>query len=509
MFLTLAALAAAAAIAVPTLYVLAHAAQGGADTWARLAGARLARLMWNTGALAVAVTAASAAVGTLLAFLVARTDLPGRRAFRWLLAMPLAFPPYVGALTYVIVFGPAGWVRRVAGAAPFPVYESLFSASLVLTLFCYPYVYLIAMSSLHRMSRSYEETALSCGLGYRRVMLKVVLPMLRPAIGAGALLVALYVVSDFGAVAMLRYDTFVRAIYYQIEGRFDRSGAAALSAVLIGVTVVLLEAERHGRKGRAYASGRGERRGGALVRLKGWRFPAAAFAGAVLGLSVALPLAVLGYWGWLGAGRGALSGRFWEYALNSMAVAGMAALLCMAFSIPVVYINSRYPSALSRLVSEVSFAGYALPGVIVALGTVFFFHRFVPWLYPTLAMVAFAHFARFLPQSLGAGEAALSHVPPSMDEAARSLGESPLRAMARVTFPLMAPGVLAGGALAFVSSLKELPATLLLRPAGFDTLSVRVWIEASEGFYDMAAPAALLIIAVAALPMRFLLDRYD
>lgn len=499
---------AATIMGIPIVYILIYAARGGDERWLRLLNTRLPALIWNTGILTVTVTAASSILGALLAFLVTRTDLPARRWFRWMLAAPLAIPPYVGALCFIIIFGPSGWFKELIGATPFSVYDSLFSATLVLTAFCYPYVYLIVMSSLQRMSHSYEETALSCGLSYPKVMLKVVFPMLRPAIGAGALLAALYVLSDFGAVAMLRYETFVRAIYYQIEGRFDRSGAAILSAILIVITVALLRLERRGRSKRIYSSTAAERCNRDAIPLGRWKLPATLLVSLVFAFSVLLPVSVLVYWSWQGFGAGALSARFLGYILNSLLTAGVVALCCMLFTLPIVYLKSRYPSVLSRFASEIAFAGYALPGVIIALGVIFFFHRFLPFLYPTLAMVAFAHFMRFLPQGLGAGEASMARISPAVDEAARSLGDTPFQAIYRVILPLMMPGTLAGGALIFVSSLKELPATLLLRPPGFDTLSVRVWIEASEGFYHMAAPAALLIIIFAALPMKLMLDRY-
>ncbi len=496
-------------MAVPLAYVLIQAGAGGRETWTRLLGARLPALAWNTGLLMLTVTIAVVLLGTTLAFLVMRTDMPGRRPLRWLLALPLALPAYVGALSYVIVFGPRGWVQAWSGSTPLSVHGSLFSTALLLTLFCYPYVYLLVMSSLQRMSHSYEETARSCGLSRFQILFRVYFPMLRPAIGAGALLSALYVLSDFGAVAMLRYDTFVSAIYYQIEGRFDRAGAAALSTVLVAATLAILWLEQRSRKGLRYSAPAAERRAHDTIRLGRWRAPAAGLAFATLALGVLLPLAVLIFWTGAGVRDGALSARFWGYALNSLAVAGMVALACMAVTAPIVYVHARYPSFWIRLFGGMCFGGYALPGVVVALGVVSVFHRYLPGLYMTLAMVAFAHFMRFLPQSLGAGSAALARIAPSMDEAARSLGDPPARAMRRVIFPLMLPGVLTGGALVFVHSLKELPATLLLRPPGFDTLSVRVWIEASEGFYAMAAPAALLIVVAAALPVKWMLEGFQ
>ncbi len=362
--LLLAAASVSAFMAVPVIYIFIRALSGDASTWRQVLGGRLPSLMWSTGWLAVIVTSASSVTGAVLAFLVVRTDLPGRRFFRWLLALPLVFPPYVGALTYIIIFGPRGWLRGLIGWTPLPVYESLFSTSLVLTLFCYPYVYLIVMASLRSLSASYEETALACGLSYPKVLYRVVLPMMRPAVGAGALLVALYVFSDFGAVAMLRYNTFVSSIYYQIQGRFDRTGAAILSSVLILIALALLWLEGRSRKGRSFSRTETGRRVGGDIALGRLRLPALCFASAVFSLSVLAPVAVLTYWSVLGIGAGALGGRFWGYTINSVILAAAVSLFCIFSALPVVYLKSRFPSLLSRLISGVSFAGIALPGVI-------------------------------------------------------------------------------------------------------------------------------------------------
>jgi iron(III) transport system permease protein len=174
----------------------------------------------------------------------------------------------------------------------------------------------------------------------------------------------------------------------------------------------------------------------------------------------------------------------------------------------VIYLKSRYPSAAAAIIDRLSYSGYALPGVIVALGLIFIFNQYIPSLYNTFYLVAAAYVVRFLPQAMQSGEASLSLISPRIDEAARSLGHSPWKVVFTVIIPLLLPGILAGGALVFVSAIKELPATLLLRPPGFDTLAVRVWVESSEAIYHMAAPASLLIIVISLLPLRWMLSKY-
>ncbi len=200
--------------------------------------------------------------------------------------------------------------------------------------------------------------------------------------------------------------------------------------------------------------------------------------------------------------------RFWGYAWNSFSSAAMAALLVMFLALPLAYLKSRYPSGITAALLRVAYGGYALPGVIVALGIMIFYDRFLPVFYGSLSMLVLAYAVRFLPQSMQSQDAALELVSPRLDEAARSMGQNSFGVMLRVILPSIFPGMLAGGALAFVSALKELPAALLLRPAGFDTLAVRIWMEAAEGFYTYAAPAGLLLIGVSLLPLRLILNKY-
>ncbi|MBE0416392.1 MAG: iron ABC transporter permease [Coriobacteriia bacterium] len=493
-------------MAMPVAYVVWRSAFAGVDRWARLLDTRVPGLLWSTVSLAVGVTAIAVALGVALAWLVHRTDLPGQRIWRWTLALPLAIPPYVGAIAYIVVLGPRGWVRDWLGAPPPVSIYSFAGALFVLAVFTYPYVFLVTGAALSRMGRAHEEAARSLGLGPLGVLRRITLPMLRSAIGAGAVLVILYVLSDFGAVATLRYTTFTSAIYYQMGG-FDTLSATVLSVVLIALTLLVLGAETFGRR-RARFHPSGAPRPADLVELGGWRWTALGFVVAVLTISVLLPVGVLVYWSVIGVAEGALDARFWGYALNTAQVAGGAALVSMVAALPVVYLRSRHASLASAALERLAYAGYALPGVIVALGLIFFGIRYLPWLYNTAGMISLAYVVRFLPQAMQSTGSSLALVSPRIDEAARVSGLSPLAVIARVITPLVRPGLLAGGALVFVSSIKELPATLLLRPAGFDTLAVRVWVEASESVYYLAAPAALVIVAFSVLPLKWLLDRY-
>lgn len=503
-------------MSIPILYVMWRSLFAGADRWMRLLDERIPQLLWNTLSLTVAVTVCTVIIGVSLAWIVVRTDITGKKMWQWLLALPLLIPPYVGAVTYIIVFGRSGWARDfwrdspwlVETFGPYPInIFSFWGVFFVLTMFTYPYVYLIASASLRKMNQNFEEAARSLGMNAWNIFWKVNLPFLRPAIGAGAILVSLYVLSDFGAIAMLRYVTFTAAIYFQ-RASFDTASASVLSLVLILLTVIILWMEARTRRRNKYYQTTNTYRKPSILKLGKWKPLAFIYLTIIFVFSVALPISVLVYWSKIGIQMGALDDRFFGFALNSLKVSGFAAGLCMLFAMPIIYLKARYPSVISTIIDRLCYAGYALPGVIVALGFIFIFNKHIPFLYGTFYMIALAFVVRFLPQAMQAGEASLSLISPRIDEAARSLGYPPWKVMFKVILPNMLPGVLAGGALVFVSSIKELPATLMLRPPGFDTLAVRIYFEASESIYHLAAPAALLLILVSIIPLRYMLSKY-
>lgn len=503
-------------MSVPIIYVIWRSISAGADSWMRLLGDRIPHLLWNTLSLTFAVTLFAVIIGVSLAWIVVRTDLPGRKMWHWLMAIPLVVPPYVGAVTYIIIFGPSGWLRdlwrdstglvNILGDYPLNIY-SFWGVFFVLTMFTYPYVFLIACASLRKMNRNFEEVARSQGMTTAQIFWKINLPFLRPAIGAGAILISLYVLSDFGAIAMLRYVTFTAAIYYQRAG-FDIPAASVLSLVLIVLTVIILWIESRTRRKNKFYQTSNTYREPEILKLGKWKPFAMLYVIIIFCFAVVMPIAVLIYWTVIGAGLGTIDERFFGFAWNSIMVSGMAAFLCMLLATPIIYLKSRHPSFISSTIDKLSYSGYALPGVIVALGLVFIFNNHIPALYNTFYMIAIAFVVRFLPQAMQAGEASLSLVSPRVDEAARSLGYPAWKVMLKVTLPSIMPGVLAGGALVFVSSIKELPATLMLRPPGFDTLAIRVYYEASEAVYHQAAPGALLIVLVSIIPLHYMLRKY-
>jgi iron(III) transport system permease protein len=508
-------------VAVPFVYIFLRAAGAETSDWLRLLQTRIWRLLGSTLLLTLAVTLGALIVGVTMAWLTERTDLPGRKVFRWMFALPLAIPAYLGAIIHLALLRPRGGIipQFLAGLFGQPVWTpsptGFGGAAFILILFTFPYVYLLSGAAFRSLHASLEEAART--LGYRpwQALLHVTLPALRPGLLAGALLVALDILAEYGTVALLRYETFSSAIFVQLAGRYDRSAASVLSGVLVALAIVILWGELRMQRQARFTQLESSWRPAPPSPLGKWRSPAFLLASAVVTLSLLVPVGVLLVWSIQAVldphmlqtvFRTGAQG-FSSFAWNSIWTAALAAITAVGLSLPVAVFAVRHPSRISRAIARFCQVGYAIPGVVIALSLVLLVNRALPFLYATPLVIVMAYVLRFMPQAVRASESALSQVSPSLEEAARISNRTALQTFVSVTLPLILPGLLAGGALVFLTSLKELPATLLLRPAGFDTLAVRVWIWATDGFYIQAAPAALFLVLASALPLSFLLRR--
>ena len=491
--------------ALPALYlVVAVLDDAGAALDAVLTDRTLGLITRSLG-LAAAVTATAIAIAVPLAWLTVRSDLPGRRIWATLLTLPLVIPSYIGAYLFVSALGPRGALADLLGVERLPSIYGFTGAFLVLTLFTYPLVLIPLRGALQRMDPALEEAARVMGRGQRDVFRSVVLPQLAPAIGAGGVLVALYVLSDFGAVSIMRFNSFTHDIYVAYQSGFGRTEAAALGMVLVLVMLVLFAVYARVRSARVlHRASPGTPRPAAPVRLGRWRWPALGFCAAVAGIALVLPVGVLAYWATKQVSSGLELGALASNGWHSLLAAAAAALAASLAAIVVALLAVRYPSLVTRLVERVGYAGYALPGIVVALALVFFTTRVALPLYQTLAVLVFALAIHYLPLAVSPVGASLLQVPPRLEEAARGLGRSPLAVLRTITTPLVASGVLGGAALVFLHALKELPATLLLAPIGFDTLATDVWRQTSFGFFEASAIPALLLLLIAAPPLYLL-----
>jgi iron(III) transport system permease protein len=512
--LVLAGIAVALPMALPLAYLAVVLAGDTSLAWDTIWRDQTLRLLLRSSALAVAVTLAATALALPLSWIVTRTDLPGRRIWTVLITLPLVIPSYIGAYLMVSALGPKGLLQDLL-AEPFgierlPSIYGFFGAWLVLTAFTYPLVLLTVRAALTRLDPQLEEAARGMGRSWWSTYRTVVLPQLMPAVGAGGLLVALYVLSDFGAVSILRFDSFTRAIYASYRASFDRVGAASLSALLVVLMFAVLWIEGRTRRRFAYhRTSPGAARRPQPVRLGRWRWPALAFCGAVTLVALVLPLAVLVYWSLQSVAGDHDWSEVASAAVDSVTAAGLAAGLAAVCAIPVAMLAARYPSRLAALIERISFTGYALPHIVVALALVFFGTRVALPLYQTLAMLVFAFVVVMLPLAVGATRASLLQVSPRLEEAARSVGRRPFAVLRTITAPLAAGGVAAGAALVFLTAVKELPATLVLAPIGFETLSTEIWTATSVGFYERGAIPSLVLLLISAPPLYLLTTRHQ
>jgi iron(III) transport system permease protein len=502
----------AAGMLVPLIYLILRASEVRSGIWDLVFRARTFEILKNTTILAFSVSTASIVIAVPLAWLIARTDVLGRRFWAITAPLPLVIPSYVGALTIIAALGPRGLLQQSLsgpfGVERLPEIYGFTGAWLTLTLFTYPYVFLSVRAALRGLDPSLDEAARCLGHGAWRSFFLTTVPQLRPAIAAGAMLTALYTVSDFGVVTLLRYDAFTRAIYVQYRSSFDRSFAAALALVLVAFAVVLLAIESRIR-GRAayYRLGSGAARKTRPISLGRWRYPAAAFAGVVFMLSLGLPIGVLLYWLAKGASRNEAAQNLGTSAWHSVSVSSLAAIACIFAALPIAILAARYPGRLGRYSERMSYVGYALPGIVIALSFVFMGARYLPSLYQTLPLLIIAYVVRFLPQAIGATRTSLLQISPRLEEAARNLGRSPMGAVAGVTAPLARPGIAVGAALVFLTVMKELPITLLLSPTGYRTLGTSIWTATGSGAYGQAAGPALLLIGLSLVPTLLLVVR--
>jgi iron(III) transport system permease protein len=480
---------------IPLVYLAIRTTGAG---WTRISRALgtpgLVELTVRTIALTAVVTAGCLVVGVGTAVLVMRTDLPARGFFAVVAALPLAVPTYVAGYA---------WVSLVDGFAGFA------AAAVVLILCCSPYVYLPACAALAAADPAAEEASRALGRGPMATFTGVTLRQIRPAVAAGALLVALYVLSEFGAVAILRVNTFTLAIFTSFRLGFDLTTALVLATVLALLTTAILVGELLARStGTRYARiGPGARRPQERFAL-GWARPVAV-AGllAVALAALGMPAAALARWLGAGVSRPGSLAEIAAAAGNSLSFSAAGAALTILLAVPIGLLGARAPGPIAAVLDRVTYLTHALPGIVVGLSLVFFGINVVYPLYQTRWLLALAYAALFLPLAVGAVASAAAHAPPAIEEAARSLGRGPLAVFRTVTVPLTLPGIGAGAALVFLTCMKELPASLLLRPTGADTLATELWTHTSVAAYAAAAPYAALLVVLAAGPTWLLAVR--
>jgi iron(III) transport system permease protein len=523
-----AGLAFAAALALPVVTVLSSLAASTDGAWARLAALTLPQYVANTAWMLLGIGTGVLVIGVGTAWLVTMHQFPGRGVCEWLLLLPLAVPAYLLAYTYADLLqytGPVqaalrAWFGWGTGGYWFPEIRSLGGAIGVMTFAFYPYVYMLSRAAFLEQSAAVLEVSRNLGQAPWQSLVRVALPLARPGIIAGLALALMEVLADFGAVKHFEVATFTTGIYLTWFGLGSPIGAAKLAAGLLLFVLVVLGFERGLRGGRRFHHGAVRAPRSASYRLRG--FGGAAALAACLGPplvgfmvpgAVLLRLALTDGDPALGAGFLALTGR-------SLGLAAAASVISVAVAAVIAYGERLARGPATHLAARLATLGYAMPGSLIAVGVLLPFGRIDnavdAWmratfgsstgllLSGTVAVLVFAYVVRFLAVSYGAVETGLARIRPSMDEAARTLGHGASSTLRRVHAPMMGGSLLAAGLLVFVDTLKELPATLILRPFNFDTLAIRVYHLASDERLAHASTAALLIVAVGLAPVVLL-----
>jgi len=522
------AIAIALLVSAPILFILSNLFADAGEIWQHLASTVLPRYLLNSFVLAVGVGICVSAIGGGTAWLTSMCRFPGRKIFTWALLLPLAAPAYVLAYTYtdfLDVTGPVQtslrtWFAWEYGEYWFPNIRSIGGAIALLSLTLYPYVYLLARVAFLEQSVATIEASRILGCTPWQSFFTVALPLARPAIAAGTALALMETLNDFGTVQYFGVDTFTTGIYRTWFAMGERVAATQLAALLLLFIVVLIFLERYSRRHAAYyqTANRYEELPGYELDSKQGLLAAIACSLPVI-LGFILPLSVLLTMTFSHLDK-TFDARFWDFAAHSLTLAGVTAVLATAIALILSYGQRLHCTPLVRLATRIAATGYAVPGAVIAVGILVPVGRFDntidAWARSTLGIstglllsgtvvaLVFAYLVRFLAVSFGSVESSLSKIDPSLDEAARSLGETPASTLVRVHVPLLWRGLLTAAMMVFADVMKELPATMVIRPFNFDTLAVRVYQLASDERLAEASGPALVLVAVGMVPAIFL-----
>jgi iron(III) transport system permease protein len=453
-----------------------------------LARPRVGQLLWNTVGLGVGVSVTAVVLGLLIAVALTRADFAVNRLWLVASALPLAVPSYLASYGWLVVW---------------PALSGFWPSFVLLTAVTVPYVALPVAARMRGLAGDHEKVARTLGLGPIAAFYRSTWPQLRPAALAGGLLVFLYTISDFGLVAMLRFQTLTWGINASYSASFDRSQAAVLALLLVVLAFIAVIGERRVRSVTDVGRGRSKHLGPPVTTT---------YRRALLGVvaipplvGVLIPLAGMSIRLFQADTlRQVNVSRLVEATGWTVLVAALAAVSAVLLALPIAALAARYRTGSARVLESAAYLSHGLPGIVVGLSLVFLGLRLVPALYQTAILLVFAYAVLFMSKALGTTRSAIEGVSPDLVRVARSLGASPFAAWRRVTLPLAMPGIAIGALLVAIATMKELPATLLLRPTGMNTLATELWTRTVILEYGAAAPYAAMLVAVAAIPAMLL-----
>ena len=467
---------------------------------------RNARLFFNTLLLTSGVLVLNLLLATPAAWLTSRIDLKGRHLWTVLCALPLAIPGYVTAYALLALGGNTGIVAQFFGMS-IPRLSGYWGSLLALSAYTSPYLFLNLRTALLGLDLNLEESARSLGYNPYEAFFHVILPQLRPAFYASGLIISLHVLGDFGVVSLMRYETFSYALYTEYTLSFDHIYAAWLALMLLIFTGGLLYLEtKLLNQVTLHRAGHGTTGQPALIQPGAWGVPAYFYLSALIFLVVLVPTGAVFLWIFRGFDVSAFAGLL-EALIGSLSAAIPTGILCALLAVPFAYISVRHPSGISNVLGRVAYIVYAIPPLAFALSLIFFVLNVVPFIYKTLLVLISACALHFLAEAIGPVRSSLYQVSPNLEEAARSLGYSRVQSFFRTLFPVMIRGMLTATALVFLATMKELPLTFLLSPAGYETLALNVWSYTTEAMFAEAAPYALAILIFSAVFVGILIYR--
>ena len=467
-------------------------------------------LFLNTLNLFFAVVITSVLLGVMLSILIVRVNLPFPKVVFTLTILPLVIPSYIGALTYVSAFSPKGLFVDIVskfGINEIPGLEGFLGSWIVLTLFTYPYVQLICTSALRNLDSTVEDAAKSLGAGSFRIYYSVVIPRLKKPIIYSSLLVGLYVISDFGAVSLMKYSTITKAIYSYYTININSDPVIFYSTLLILLALIISFTRRSSKLGEtSKVSGTSKEFSKIDLSFRN-KFFVYSFFIILIFFGLLLPISVLSYWLVKGVYYGSIISASISGAIGSLTVSVLTSMFAILIAIPIVLMISQYKSKIGSYFEKITLTLYGLPHIAVGISMLFIAIKIFPKIYQTYTLLVLSYLVVFLPQAIGGGQASMEQVKRSYIEASSGLGMSKVDTFLKITLPLIYRGLFAGGALVFLSTMKELPQTLLLRPTGFTTMAVDIWSNASEGLFAQAALSSFILLSISAVPTYILSTR--
>jgi len=510
---------AAAIVIFPLLIILSQwgiVGTGEQQIWQHLIDTKLDRLALNTLLLVLGVGSGVILLGVSLAWLTTICEFPGRRFFEWALMLPLAIPGYVMAFVFLGLMNYAGPIQRFVRLefgqdAWFPDVQGAGGVIIILSLVLYPYVYMLARAAFLNQGRRLLDAGRLLGLNRRQAFFRIAIPVARPAIVAGLALALMETLADFGAVSVFNYDTFTTAIYNAWYGLFNLTVAAQLASLLllfVGVTLVL---EKQSRDRARYTQDGAQNR--STYHLQGsTALGAAVFCSLILIMAFLIPLGQLLVW-MLEAGFGELDARYMGFLGHTLSLGAMAGLLAVSIAMLLAFVRRQPGSTLARRWADLSIRtatlGYALPGSVLAVGIMLGFtlldRSLGTLLTGSVIALVVAYCCRFLAVAYAPVESGLEQVKPSLIDAARLLGAGPGRLLRSIYIPLLRPGLITAFTIVLVDVMKEMPATLIMRPFGWDTLAVRIYTMTAEGQWERAALPAVTLILIGLVPVYLLI----